>query len=82
MKIYGHDYEEWKKELLENIDADQLPASYSGSMTDPDGNPNCVTKIKPNKYSDVYITVSKMIFFNATRQSADKLLLVQQETRR
>ena len=44
-KIYGHDSEEWKKELLEYIDADQLPACYGGTMTDPDGNPNCVTKV-------------------------------------
>jgi len=43
--IYSHDQEEWKKALLEEIDADQLPACYGGTMTDPDGNPNCVTKV-------------------------------------
>lgn len=42
--IYSHDQEEWKKALLEEIDADQLPACYGGTLTDPDGNPNCITK--------------------------------------
>ena len=45
IKIYGHTSEEWKKELLKYIDADQLPACYGGTLTDPDGNPNCVTKV-------------------------------------
>lgn len=43
--IYSHDAEEWKKALLEEIDADQLPQCYGGTMTDPDGNPNCITKV-------------------------------------
>lgn len=41
--------------LLEYIDADQLPAFLGGSLTDPDGNPRCVTMINqggevPEKY--------------------------------
>ena len=45
MRIFNTNSEEWKKALLEEIDADQLPACYGGSMTDPDGNPMCLTKV-------------------------------------
>jgi hypothetical protein len=45
-KILIHSEPEvWKPALLAEIDPDQLPASYGGSMLDPDGNPNCVTKV-------------------------------------
>ena len=45
--IFTHDkQEESRKALLADIDADQLPQCYGGTMTDPDGNPNCVTKVK------------------------------------
>jgi len=53
--IYGYDKEEWKAALLDEIAADQLPVHYGGTMTDPDGNPLCLTKIcmggeVPTKY--------------------------------
>ncbi|XP_075389937.1 SEC14-like protein 6 [Tenrec ecaudatus] len=35
----------WKQELLDYIGADQLPVEFGGTMTDPDGNPKCLTKI-------------------------------------
>ncbi|XP_071480689.1 SEC14-like protein 2 [Diadema antillarum] len=37
----------WKEELLKYIDADQLPAHWGGTLTDPDGNPKCETLVKP-----------------------------------
>lgn len=43
--IFDHNSEVWKKALLAEIDADQLPACYGGKMTDPDGNPYCITKV-------------------------------------
>lgn len=43
--IYGTNTEEWKAALLEEIDADQLPAYYGGTLTDPDGDPRCPSKI-------------------------------------
>ena len=47
IKIYSNnEIEESKNALLNVIDADQLPACYGGTMTDPDGNPNCVTKVR------------------------------------
>ncbi|KAM9096077.1 SEC14-like protein 4 [Sarcophilus harrisii] len=45
----------WKEDLQKFIDPDQLPAEYGGTLTDPDGNPKCLTKIRyggmvPKKY--------------------------------
>ncbi|XP_072456062.1 SEC14-like protein 4 isoform X2 [Notamacropus eugenii] len=45
----------WKKDLQKFINPDQLPAEYGGTLTDPDGNPKYLTKIKyggvvPKKY--------------------------------
>ena len=45
MRIFDCDRSEWEPALLEEIDSDQLPACYGGSMTDPDGNPMCLTKV-------------------------------------
>ncbi|XP_064434748.1 SEC14-like protein 4 isoform X1 [Mirounga angustirostris] len=36
----------WKQELPKFISPDQLPVEFGGTMTDPDGNPKCLTKIK------------------------------------
>nr|XP_036849336.1 SEC14-like protein 4 [Manis javanica] len=35
----------WKQELPKFISSDQLPVEFGGTMTDPDGNPKCLTKI-------------------------------------
>ncbi|CAL1278990.1 unnamed protein product [Larinioides sclopetarius] len=43
VRIFGTDG--WKEALLEDIDADDLPACYGGNRTDPDGNPRCETFI-------------------------------------
>jgi hypothetical protein len=43
VRIYSHDSDQWKAVLLEEIDPDQLPVCYGGTLTDPDGNPNCIT---------------------------------------
>ena len=45
IQIFSHDSKQWKAALLAEIDPDQLPAMYGGTMTDPDGNPNCLTKV-------------------------------------
>lgn len=45
LKIFGNDPKTWKAALLEEIDASQLPVHYGGSMTDPDGNPMCLSKV-------------------------------------
>ncbi|XP_016343243.1 SEC14-like protein 2 isoform X2 [Sinocyclocheilus anshuiensis] len=37
---------DWKEVLRNYVDADQLPAVYGGSMTDPDGDPLCKTMLR------------------------------------
>lgn len=43
IKIFGHDAKQWKAAILAEVDPEELPACYGGTMTDPDGNPNCLT---------------------------------------
>lgn len=45
IRIFGSDRQEWEKALLEEIDADQLPQHYGGTMADPDGDPKCPSKV-------------------------------------
>nr|CAH0109448.1 unnamed protein product [Daphnia galeata] len=45
MKIFGSDKEEWAAALLEDIEADNLPLHYGGTMVDPDGDPKCPSKL-------------------------------------
>ena len=45
MRIFGSNREEWIAAILEEVDADQVPAFYGGSLTDPDGEPKCLTKV-------------------------------------
>ena len=45
VSIYGSDSAAWKSAILQDVDADQLPVFYGGNMTDPDGNPQCLTKV-------------------------------------
>ncbi|XP_032781292.1 SEC14-like protein 2 [Daphnia magna] len=44
IKIIGNNKNEWLAALLEEIEADQLPVHYGGTMTDPDGDPTCPSK--------------------------------------
>lgn len=45
VQIFNSDKEQWKAAILEDIDPSQIPAFYGGSMTDPDGNPQWLTKV-------------------------------------
>lgn len=45
VRVYGFNKDEWKAALLNEIDPDQLPAYYGGTLTDPDGNPKCPSKV-------------------------------------
>lgn len=35
----------WKEGLLKLISPEELPAHFGGTLTDPDGNPKCLTKV-------------------------------------
>lgn len=57
IKIYGSDRNEWTSVLLEDIEADQLAAYYGGTMTDPDGNPKCPSKVLPKNVERISKTL-------------------------
>ena len=48
INVYGFDKSEWSAALLKEIDADQLPAHYGGTMIDVDGDPKCSSKVRMN----------------------------------
>ncbi|EFX85317.1 hypothetical protein DAPPUDRAFT_237865 [Daphnia pulex] len=45
ISVYGFDKNEWSAALLKEIDADQLPVYYGGTMVDENGDPKCSSKI-------------------------------------
>ncbi len=45
IKIFDTNREKWLVAILEEIDANQFPAFLGGNMTDPDGNPQCPSKV-------------------------------------
>jgi hypothetical protein len=45
MLIFKNDSKKWKKAILETIDPSNLPQHYGGNLTDPDGNPRCITRV-------------------------------------
>jgi hypothetical protein len=49
IRIFGYDKEEWAAALLEEIEADNLPLYYGGTMVDPDGDPKCPSKVKSSE---------------------------------
>lgn len=44
----------WKEVLLKHISPDQLPVEYGGTMTDPDGNPKCKSKVWASSWMSVW----------------------------
>lgn len=46
VRIYGANKAEWLNAILDEVDADQLPAFYGGTMSDPNGDPKCPSKVK------------------------------------
>lgn len=60
IQIFSHDAKQWKAALLEDIAADQLPVCYGGTMTDPDGNPNCITKATTFQKRVVYLILTPL----------------------
>ncbi|KAG0712931.1 SEC14-like protein 2 [Chionoecetes opilio] len=57
IKIFGTGG--WKEALLQDIDREQLPQHWGGTLTDPDGDPKCPSQARgevPKKY---YLSLSK-----------------------
>ncbi|KAK0154336.1 SEC14-like protein 2 [Merluccius polli] len=58
----------WQEELQKQVDKDQLPGIYGGSLTDPDGDPRCRTMINyggpvPKSY---YVRDSLKVTYDAS----------------
>lgn len=45
IKIFGNSKKEWMSSLLGEIDEDQFPSYYGGTMIDPNGDPKCPSKV-------------------------------------
>lgn len=45
IQIFKSEPKKWKKVLVENIGAENLPAYFGGNLCDPDGNPKYTTKV-------------------------------------
>ncbi|XP_064211186.1 SEC14-like protein 3 [Tribolium castaneum] len=45
IQIFKNDPKKWKKAVLANIEPDNLPEHFGGTLADPDGNPRYTTKI-------------------------------------
>ena len=58
ISVYGFDKAEWTAALLQDIDADQLPAFYGGTMVDPDGNTKCPSKVNAQLSIPIFNTSS------------------------
>jgi len=43
MSVYT--VENWKSQLLQEVDADELPVHWGGTATDPDGDPCCRSRV-------------------------------------
>ncbi|KAB7501473.1 SEC14-like protein 2 [Armadillidium nasatum] len=52
-KFYGKNG--WKEDILKEIDSDQLPVHWGGTMTDPDGNVKCPSKKYPFHVTMLYV---------------------------
>lgn len=76
IRIFGSDKDEWKAALLEEVEADQLPAFLGGTLTDADGNPMCPSLVKKNKlrYNDFNYTSRKTLFIIIIFNSMSDLL--------
>ena len=46
ISVYGFDKNEWSAALLKEINADQLPVCYGGTMVDEGGDPKCSSKVR------------------------------------
>jgi hypothetical protein len=46
ISVFGFDKNEWSEALLKEVDADQLPVYYGGTMMDADGDPKCPSKVR------------------------------------
>ncbi|XP_019881886.1 SEC14-like protein 2 [Aethina tumida] len=84
IQIFKSEPKKWKKVLVENIGAENLPAYFGGNLCDPDGNPKYTTKVKQGgKVPKSYYTKNLQVpdtnnqreYVTATIKKGDKLVL-------
>ena len=46
IQIHKQGSEKWKKHLFGHVEPSQFPAHYGGTLTDPDGDPKCKSKVR------------------------------------
>ncbi|XP_046460749.1 SEC14-like protein 2 [Daphnia pulex] len=66
IQIFSHDAKQWKAAILADVIAEELPVSYGGTLTDPDGNPNCITMVNMGG------EVPKSYYFSGKPDTANK----------
>lgn len=62
IKVFGSNRDEWVPALLEEIDADQLPVYYGGTMLDEDGNPKCPGKVFQIMSTDTNLVNDSLLY--------------------
>lgn len=57
---------DWKTEILEYIDEDNLPENYGGKCRDPDGDPLCRSRVRIFIFTSVLKDINKniIVFLN------------------
>lgn len=55
IQIHGHDAQQWKAAILAEVNAEELPVAYGGTLIDSDGNPNCATMVWLSRVITLYI---------------------------
>ncbi|XP_066245334.1 SEC14-like protein 2 [Euwallacea similis] len=76
IQIMKKDPKKSKAMLLANISADQLPVEYGGDLTDPDGNPKCLTKINyGGKVPKTYYTKNLQVDESANKKDYVKTVI-------
>ncbi|CAH0556097.1 unnamed protein product [Brassicogethes aeneus] len=82
--IYKNEPKKWKKILVENIGAENIPKHFGGELCDPDGNPKYTTKVKqggkvPKSYYTKNLqapeTTHQREYVTATVKKGEKLVL-------
>ena len=51
--MYMYLTDDFSQHLLKYMDADQLPKYLGGTLTDPDGNPRCLTMVSSKIYPKI-----------------------------
>ena len=61
ISVFGYEKSEWNAALLKEIDADQLPVHFGGTMMDSNGDPKCSSVVScSERIRELSILLNKM----------------------